>query len=97
MTIRELLKRPKAFLPMVMSTAAVLTIVIHIARHGAAPQADEGAAAHLWQLLLLAQLPLVALFAIEWVPNAPRQALIVLALQAAGIAAAVTPVLLLGW
>jgi hypothetical protein len=96
-TLYELLKRPSACLPLAMSSAAVLTIVVHIALSGTAPQTDEEAAAHIWQLLMLAQLPLVALFAIRSVPEAPRQALLVLALQVVGIAAALAPVALLNW
>jgi len=48
---------------------------------GPARQADEGTAAHLWQLLMAGQLPAVAVFAIKWLPRSPRQALLVLALQ----------------
>ena len=53
-----------------VSSAALLTIVIHLLRVGAAPQADEGAAAHIWQLLMVAQLPVVAPVAIfRWSSN----------------------------
>ncbi len=51
-------------------------------------QADEGTAAHLFQLLMPAQVPIVAYFAIMWLPRAPRQALVVLALQT-GVALAI--------
>jgi len=97
MKTSAMLRRPSAYLPLAMSSAAVLTILVHIARFGTARQADEGAAAHLWQLLMVAQLPVVAVFAIQWVPRAPKQALIVLALQLAALAAALAPVALLGW
>ena len=97
MKLSALLKHPSAFVPMAMSTAALLTIVLHIARAGTAPQADEGAAAHVWQLLMAGQLPIVALFAIKWMPAAPKQASGVLALQVGAIVAALAPVALLGW
>ena len=97
MKTSAMLRRPSAYLPLAMSSAAVLTILVHIARFGTARQADEGAAAHLWQLLMVAQLPVVAVFAIQWVPRAPKQALIVLALQLVALAAALAPVALLGW
>lgn len=97
MMLSALLRHPSAFLPVAMSSTAVLAILFHIARFGTAPQADEGTAAHVWQLLMLVQLPVVALFAVRWLPEAPKQALVVLALQAAAIAAAVAPVILLGW
>ena len=45
-----LLKHPNAFLPVAMSLGAVATVMVFIALHGTAPQADEGAAAHIWQL-----------------------------------------------
>jgi hypothetical protein len=97
MKLTALLGRPSAFLPLALSAAAVLTVVAHIARAGTAPQADEGAAAHLWQAFMLVQLPLVAAFAIRWLPEAPRQALLVLVIQAAAIAAAVAPVAWVRW
>jgi len=97
MKTSAMLRRPSAYLPLAMSSAAVLTILVHIARFGTARQADEGAAAHLWQLLMVAQLPVVAFFAVRWVPRAPKQALIVLALQLAALAAALAPVALLDW
>jgi hypothetical protein len=91
------LRQPTAILPIAMSLAALAVIAGHIAVSGIARQADEGTAAHLWQLLMAGQLPVIALFAVMWLPRAPRQALLVLALQlAAGIAAA-APVFLLNW
>src|SRR5438270_11444750 len=97
MTLSALLKRPTAFLPLMMSVGAVVTIFVHIVTAGTAPQADEGAAAHIWQLLMLFQLPLIALFAIKWLPEAPRHAAFVLGLQAIAIAAAAAPVALFKW
>jgi hypothetical protein len=92
-----ILKHPSAFLPVAMSLAALATVLIFVALHGTAPQADEGAAAHIWQLLMVAQAPIVLFFAIKWVPQAPRQAVPVLALQVAAALAAMAPVFLLHW
>jgi endonuclease/exonuclease/phosphatase (EEP) superfamily protein YafD len=97
MTMSAMMRRPSAFLPVAMSGAALFAVFVHVARFGTAPQADEGAAAHIWQLFMIVQLPIVAFFSIKWVPVAPRQALIVLALQIAAIAAALAPVALLNW
>jgi hypothetical protein len=97
MTIRALLRRPSGFLPVAMSATAVLTIGVHLALAGTAPQANEGAAAHLWQLLMGLQIPFVAFFAIRSLPEAPRPALAVLALQVTGMVAALAPVALLHW
>ena len=86
------IKLPSAFLPLAMSVAALAVVLGHVAVFGAAREADEGAAAHLWQLLMAGQVPLVAYFAIKWLPRAPRPALAVLALQGAAVLAALAPV-----
>jgi hypothetical protein len=49
-----------------MSLGALATVLMFVALHGTAPQADEGAAAHIWQLLMAAQVPIVLFFAIKW-------------------------------
>ncbi|HEY4845745.1 MAG TPA: hypothetical protein VII89_08630 [Candidatus Dormibacteraeota bacterium] len=78
-----------------MSFAALSLVLGYVAMFGTARQADEGTAAHVWQLLMAGQIPVIGFFAIKWLPRAPRQALLVLVLQAvAGLAAAV-PVFLL--
>jgi len=92
-----LFKRPSAFLPVAMSLAALATVLVFIALHGTAPQADEGAAAHIWQLLMAAQAPIVLFFAIKWVPQSPRQAGPILALQVGAALAAMAPVFMLQW
>jgi hypothetical protein len=90
-------RQPTAVIPIAMSFAALAVVVGHIAVSGVARQVDEGTAAHLWQLLMAGQIPVIALFAVMWLPRTPRQALFVLAAQlAAGIAAA-APVFLLSW
>ena len=85
MTVRALLRRPTGYLPLVMSVAACAMIIWYVAMHGVVHQPDEGAQAHLWQLLVAGQVPLVASFAIRWLPIAVRPALIVLALQASAL------------
>ena len=92
-----MLKHPSAFLPVAMSLVALATVLAFLARHGPAPQADEGTAAHIWQILMAAQVPIVAFFAIRWVPQAPRQATLILALQVCAAIAAMAPVFLLHW
>lgn len=92
-----MLKHPSAFLPVAMSLAALATVLVFVALHGTAPQADEGAAAHIWQLLMAAQAPVVLFFAIKWLPQSPRQAVSVLGLQVGAALAAMAPVFLLHW
>ena len=92
-----MLKRPSAFLPVAMSFAALATVLGYAAMFGVARQTDEGAAARLWQLLMAAQLPVVLFFAVRWLPAAPRQALVVLAVQIAAALAAMFPVWWFQW
>ncbi len=93
----NLLKQPSAFLPVAMSLGALATVLAFLALHGPAPQADEGTAAHIWQLLMAAQAPIVLFFAIKWVPQSPRQAVPILALQIGAALTAMAPVFLLHW
>ena len=97
MNFSTMIKRPIAFLPVTMSLAALIIVCIHIMVSGVARQTDEGTAAHLWQLLMATQIPIVAFFAIRWLPESPRSALPVLALQVAAALAALAPVYLLNW
>ena len=75
------MKRPSAFLPVAMSLAALALVLGHAALFGVVHEADEGPAAHIFQLLMAAQIPVVAWYAIKWLPRDRRQALRVLALQ----------------
>ena len=90
-------RQPSAVIPIAMSIAALITVLYHAAVFGIAPQTDEGAAAHIWQLLMAGQLPVVAYYAVKWLPRAPRTALQVLALQVGAAVAALAPVYWLGW
>jgi hypothetical protein len=85
-------RQPSALVPMAMALTALAVVMGHIAIYGAAREADEGATAHIWQLLMVAQLPALLVFGIRWLPKAPRQALGVLALLAVAILAAMAPV-----
>jgi hypothetical protein len=78
----SMMKQPSALIPLAMSFAALALVLVHEARFGIIHEADEGTSAHLFQLLMAGQVPVVAFFAIKWLPRAPRQALQVLALQA---------------
>jgi hypothetical protein len=90
------LKRPSAFIPLAMSFAALSLVVGHTALYGAAHEADEGTAAHIWQLLMAGQIPVIAFFAVRWLSRTPKEALLVLALQAVAGLAAAAPVFFLG-
>jgi len=81
------LRQPSALIPLVMSLAGLGLVLGHVAVSGGGREADEGTAARLWWLLMGAQLPVVAYFAIAWLPRVPRQAVVVLALQVAAVIA----------
>jgi DNA-binding CsgD family transcriptional regulator len=93
--MKAILKIPSAFLPLAMSFGALATVLIYVAIFGVARQADEGAAAHIWQILMAGQVPIIVFFAIKWLPRTPKQALLVLVLQGGAALAALAPVYLL--
>ncbi|MEK7514601.1 MAG: hypothetical protein AAB587_02155 [Patescibacteria group bacterium] len=91
-----LITKPSAWVPMAMSLAALVMLLGYLAIFGVTePQEDEGTAAHLFQLLMGGQLPIIAFFALKWLPQMPKQALFVLTLQFLAGLAAFTPVYLL--
>jgi len=97
MTIPIMMKKPSAFLPIAMSVTALAVIFTYIAMHGSNPQPDEGLAAHLWQMLMVLQIPIIVFFAIRWLPQSPKFAVIILVLQIIAALAALTPIFLLSW
>jgi len=92
-----LLRRPSALIPVAMSLAALAIVTGYAVMFGTARQADEGTAAHLWQLLMAGQVPVIAFFVIKWLPAEPRRGLLVLALQIAAALAAMFPVWWFQW
>jgi hypothetical protein len=78
-----LLKRPSAFLPLAMSAVVLGFIVSRLALYGTLRELDENAGAHLFQILMPAQLPIIVFFALTWLPRNRRDALPVFGLQCA--------------
>ncbi len=77
-----MITRPTALVPIVMSVAALVILFLALVFGiGVSTDSDEGAAARLWQLLMIGQLPIVAVFAISWVPRIPKLAIAVLAIH----------------
>jgi len=91
-----MMKRPSAFIPVAMSLTALAVLLGSIAIFGVVHETDEGATAHIWQLLMAGQMPVLAFFAIKWLPRAPKPTLCVLSLQAAAALASMAPVFFLG-
>jgi len=92
MTFAAMIRKPSAFLPVAMSIAVLAMLCYVIRRFGVVHESDEGAAAHIFQMLMAGQLPIIAFFTVKWLPRFPRQALEVLALQACAALAAMAPV-----
>ena len=96
-SVLSLSKKPSAFVPMAMSVTALAVLLGSIAASsGVVRDTDEGAIAHIWQLLMVGQVPILAYFVIRWLPRLPRQTLCVLALQIGAALAAMARVYLLG-
>jgi hypothetical protein len=101
-SFRAILKNPSAFLPVAMSLVALGVLAVAAidgflsGAGGLVREADEGIAAHLWQILMAGQLPILIFFAIKWLPRAPKQTLSVIALQAGAALASMAPVFFLG-
>ena len=91
-SFRVIVRKPTAIIPLAMSFAALLMVLAYVARFGVVHEPDEGTVAHLWQLLMAGQLPVLAFFAIKWLPKAPKETLFVLGLQIAAVLAAMAPV-----
>jgi hypothetical protein len=100
-TFGAIMKKPSAFLPLAMSLTALAMLggaymfALATGHGGLLREPDEGAIAHLWQLLMAGQLPVLLFFAIKWLPRAPRQTLYVLAIQTGAALASMAPVFFL--
>jgi hypothetical protein len=92
----EMFKLPSAWVPLAMSGVALGLVLSQLVLSGTAREADEGAVAHLWQLLMVGQLPWIAWFLFRWFSKGWRSAAPVLTAQAVGLVLAAAPVLLLG-
>ncbi len=84
--------QPSGFVPMLMSLTALAIVVGAVTAMGGVRQSDEGAAAHIFQLLIAGELPLLALFAMRWLRKDLKAACTILVAQAAAIGVAFFPV-----
>ncbi|MGZ3297572.1 MAG: hypothetical protein ACXU8O_01040 [Asticcacaulis sp.] len=84
--------QPSAFVPVLMSFAAFAIVGAYIVATGGRHQTDEGAIAHIFQLLIAAQLPVVVFFILRWIRSRPWACLTLLAVQGLALALALLPV-----
>ena len=64
-----------------MSLSALVIVIAHVAIFGQSKGGNEGATAQAFQVLIAGQTPLVAYFAVKYLPRWPGQALGVITLQ----------------
>ena len=95
-TFRALSKQPSAFLPFAMSVLALATMALGPWVFGDLHSTDEGPTAHIWQLLIAGQLPVIAFFALKWLRRLPAQAVKVLSVQASAVLVNCAVVFLMG-
>jgi hypothetical protein len=62
-----------ASIPVLMSVLALAMVLGHAAIYGIVHEPDEGAAAHIFQLLMVTQIPFMAYFVCKWVHKSPQQ------------------------
>ncbi len=100
--ILAMLKRPSALVPLLMSLAALVLVLSAVGiygvpgTNGVPPAEDEGTAAHLFQLLIAGQLPIIGFFAVKWLPKVPLAAIGILGMQLAAAIVAMFPVFYFG-
>lgn len=95
-SVLVLARRPSAFVPIVMSLAALVLVLGTVATFGVVHEADEGAAAHVFQLLIAGEMPVLAFFVVRWLRQDLRAGLTMLGAQVAALGAALFPVWYLG-
>ena len=88
----QIIRRPIAWIPIAMSLAILLMVVTTLSVAGTARQADEGTAAHIFQIWLVIEVLAMAAFAVQWLPRRPTAALSVLIVQILCALAACAPV-----
>ena len=81
--IKRVVTDPGAWLPIVLALAALIDVILFGFVLGPVrqPDGDEGTPAHIFQGLMVLVAVLIPVFAIRWVPRAPREAATILALQ----------------
>jgi hypothetical protein len=89
------LRHPTVFLPLVMSLLALGMVLVHFTIFGIVEKTDEGTAAHIFQLLMVGQVPIVAFLAFRWLTIAPRQTFFFIVFQVVAALAAIMAVFFL--
>lgn len=100
-SIAGLLRKPSAYIPLIMSTLALALLLGFVVAgfaigHPPERTKDEGVGAHLFQLLIGCQVFPIGWMVVRWGPAAPLATFGVLTLHVAAVALAFVPVWWMG-
>jgi len=80
---KSLIKNPSVWLPLLMSSVVLAVMLYYFTRVGIVREADEGVGAHVFQILMPLQLPIIVFFVTRYLPKQPKEASMILILQLA--------------
>ena len=87
------LKKPSAWIPIVLSVIWVVWWVYRLITFGTPHrEVDEGAAAHLFQIWLVVEVVMIIFFGVRWLAPRPKHAITIITLQIVLALAACAPV-----
>lgn len=78
----SLLKKPSAAIPIVISFAATMLVLVHRSLTLSGDESEVATFSQAFRVILALQIPLVLYFLYRWLPRKPNDALRVLAMQA---------------
>ena len=96
LSMMPLLKKPSAWIPIAIPLLFIAYIVSIISFFGVVREKDEGVGAPLFQLWLILEPFMLGYFALTYAPREPKNALIILALQAVAALLPISAVFSLG-
>lgn len=79
--MKELIKKPLTWIPPAISFLNTLFLLFYVAFFGNSHHEDEGIPAHIFQLLVFAQIFLAIVFLIKWFSKKPKEAITIFILQ----------------
>jgi hypothetical protein len=79
--MKKIIKKPLAWLPLAISGANLFLLLDYLAFFGNVHHEDEGAPAHIFQLLTAIEVFIIIFFVIKWLPKKPKEVIKVLVLQ----------------
>lgn len=94
--VAALFRKPSAFMPLVMSLCALIVVTVAVSLVGVDRAQDEGGAAHLFQLLMIGQMPIIFYFGLKCLARNRKAALVIITFQVMAFIIAFSPVWLLG-